>query len=175
MQPSFEFDKPKIHNVSDFDRRVLAITVYAEARGESHGGRWRVAWTIRNRAERNKWWGEIKLWDEYEYFVKDKIRPHSFAAVCLYKWQYSCWNPSDPNHEMCYDLMTDDDYYNKKLLQDKVFRDCVEIADRIDDAKEQDPVNGATHYYNPNVVTPKWASKLEFIEQCGNHIFMKEN
>jgi hypothetical protein len=36
-----------------------------------------------------------------------------------------------------------------------------------------DVSNGATHYYNPNKVNPKWSDKLEYVVTIGEHRFMK--
>jgi len=193
VQSSFEFKPVKIGNVTDFDRRVLAITLYAEARGESHQGRWWVAWTIRNRVERRRWWGKVNLWDEYEYFVKDKIEPHSFAAVCLFKWQFSCWNPADDtNHIISYALLTEDNIYTECLYKKgrhrfeydgatywvdcDILNECLKIAHRIDLKAEQDPVDGATHYFAHNEVTPDWSKSenMIYIDKYKNHTFMKE-
>lgn len=71
------------------DLAALALTLWAEARGEDRQGREMVACVVLNRvahaqAHRSSkgapyWWGETP------------------AAVCLKAWQFSCWNAGDPN------------------------------------------------------------------------------
>ena len=62
---------------------VVARTLWGEARGEGVAGQIAVAWVIRNRvhdANPRSWWGE------------------GYIGVCHKSWQFSCWNPGDPNY-----------------------------------------------------------------------------
>lgn len=34
-------------------------------------------------------------------------------------------------------------------------------------------LEGANHYYNPNIVNPKWARKMKLVARYGNHIFLR--
>lgn len=193
MQQELDYNIPAIPNVSDFDRRVLALTLYAEARGESHQGIWWVAWTIRNRVTRRRWWGLVNVFSEYND-IKHLIRPHSFAAVCLYRWQYSCWNTHDPhdrNHVKVYALLTEGklwqqaitanenyrfNYDDKDYVVDcRALRECMKIANDIHLERDEDPVNGATHYFAHDIVTPSWASKITYVAKHGRHTFMRED
>lgn len=203
-QNDFEFmgNAPEILNVSGFDRKVLAATLWAEARGEKHQGMWLVAWVIRNRVTQRRWNAGVRLWPEYRD-VLPQILPNTFSSVCLYKWQFSCWNPDDPNHEKIFDIITDVKVFNEMLAENKEFRDAVDIANRIDRFYKEDPICGANMYYNPKVCNPAWDNmvrcvkcskqydldKLDkcpncgyndyerlcvFIDKYGNHKFYKE-
>jgi spore germination cell wall hydrolase CwlJ-like protein len=204
MQSNFEFmdSVPPINNVTPFDRTVLAATLWAEARGEKHQGMWLVAWVIRNRVTQRRWNAQVKLWSDYGDTLP-RVRPNSFAAVCLYKWQFSCWNPNDPNHETIYNIVTDIKVFQYYLKKDKQFKDALEIANKIDGCYKEDPVDGANMYFNPKVCNPTWDNmvrcvkcskqydldKVEKCPQCGyneyerlcvfigeygNHRFLKE-
>ena len=60
----------------DSEERVLAATLYAEARGEGERGMTACGAVIRNRATRNRsYWGGKKIRD-----------------VCLHQNQFECWN-----------------------------------------------------------------------------------
>lgn len=50
----------------------------------------------------------------------------------------------------------------------------LEAQDIVDTENLEDITNGATHYFNPNVVMPSWADKLTKIGSIGNHDFYKE-
>lgn len=58
------------------EQRIVAQTILGEARGEGEAGMYAVACVI---AQRSIAWGKTP------------------TQVCLKKWQFSCWNPNDPN------------------------------------------------------------------------------
>jgi hypothetical protein len=177
MQSQFDFIDymPPINNVTLFDRKVLAITLYAEARGEkadyenndkpnnpngTHQGMWLVAWVIRNRVTQRRYNAKCYFWMDYRDILPP-IRDYSFAAVCLRRKQFSCWNPIGSeaelkNHEICFGLLTDIKFFNDKLEKDRLFRDAVSIANKIDKGYKEDPVDGANLYFNPKVCNPAW-------------------
>ncbi|KPA16194.1 Cell wall hydrolase, SleB domain protein, partial [Candidatus Magnetomorum sp. HK-1] len=59
----------------------LAKTIYGEARGENRASKLAVAWSIRNRTGKNRWWG------------------NTYKEVTTKKWQFSCWLESDSNYD----------------------------------------------------------------------------
>lgn len=107
------------------DFETVAKTIYGEARGEIHLGKIAVAWVIRNRVlmdvgkdGRDDWWGE------------------GYADVCLKPYQFSCWNPSDPQ---------------SRILKDVQFHElldsgCITAAALVLGNRTPDPTNGCTHY-----------------------------
>lgn len=115
------------------DIEVEGLTLIGEARGLHYPiGMQEVAWVVRNRVAANKWWG------------------HTERAVCLYPWQFSCWNENDPNRA--------------KLLKwpasDPVYIEALQIATESMIGTGDDPTHGATHYFNhvtmPQATWPKW-------------------
>src|SRR5258708_39654967 len=61
------------------DGHLLALSVWREARGEVYDAKFAVACSIRNRVNHPCWWGKM------------------YHEVILEKWQYSSFDPSDPN------------------------------------------------------------------------------
>lgn len=50
---------------------------------------------------------------------------------------------------------------------------ALELARKLESKNVEDITNGATHYHSIEV-NPKWARKLEFKVQVGNHLFYEE-
>lgn len=124
---------------------TMARTVWGEARGESDAGRAAVAWVIKNRASQPGWWGR------------------DIETVCLKKWQFSCWNPTDPNSVKCAMV-------SEKI--DKGFERIKEICRSVLSCETEDPTNGATHYHTKSI-SPAWAMKIDPCAEIGNHKFYK--
>ncbi|CAI8928195.1 N-acetylmuramoyl-L-alanine amidase [Pseudomonas sp. IT-P171] len=137
--------------VSDQDRDILARTLWGEARGESLAGQIAVAWTIRNRVNDGKdksWWGE------------------GYAGVCQAKYQFSCWNKTDPNFAY---LSGAKQIPFRELAQARL------AGDQVIDGKVLDPIGGATHYYAIAMKTPPaWAAKAKQTLKLGGHVFFKD-
>lgn len=123
---------------------TLAKTVYGEARGEGDVGVAAVAWTVMNRVSKPGWWG------------RDVI------GVCLKKYQFSCWLPSDPNREKIEAVDDSND----------AFRHVKDICRAVLDGSIPDPTRGATHYHTKQV-SPAWANKTLPCAVIGNHLFYK--
>ena len=112
---------------------IFAKTLFGEARGEKLSGIEAVANVILNRVKYaqkigNFWWGKT---------IED---------VCLKPFQFSCWNPKDPNHDL---LMKD-------LKDDKIYQICERVAKRAIAGFLPDNTKGATHYHT-KTVNPYWA------------------
>ncbi|WP_135079815.1 cell wall hydrolase [Terasakiella sp. SH-1] len=129
---------------------TMARTLYGEARREKVRGLEAVACVIINRVEKalqkgSYWWGG------------------DVENVCLRPWQFSCWNPNDPDRE-------------KILLIDKgnkVFASCLRVAHRALYGGIKDPTNGATHYHRKGLL-PAWARQQVPCAEVGNHVFYKD-
>jgi len=124
---------------------TMARTLYGEARSEELMGLVAGGWVIRNRVAHGGWWGD------------------TIDEVCLKAAQFSCWNTQDPNRQ-------------KILVASQVlpsFRRCYAVAILVLLGEYEDPTHGATHYYNPAVVTPKWAESMETTVEIGRHLFLK--
>lgn len=74
---------------TEIDLITLALTVWAEARGEGLDGQRAVAWVIRHRWEHPGWWSRQR---------GDGIPDDTIEAVCRDPHQFSCWYPSDPQY-----------------------------------------------------------------------------
>lgn len=139
----------------EFDLNVMALTVWAEARGEPKVGQRAVAWVIRNRFENPGWWSKAK-----------GVPANTLAAVCLCPWQFSCWNDSDPNRKRLDDPATKRraDYQAIRVL-------CFEV---LHEPPMQDPTAGADHYCTHAVVyKTKWARTRKPVVMIGNHWFYR--
>lgn len=136
---------PRIETVD-----ILARTLYGEARGEPVRGIEAVAAVVLNRVARAEsrgayWWGA------------------TIAQVCTKPWQFSCWNPGDPNRE--------------KILavkpEAKAFNCCRRIARRAVAGTLKDPTGGATHYHHI-AAAPAWARGRAPSAEIGNHLFYND-
>lgn len=132
----------KLISLEDID--TAARTVYGEARGESMAGMVAVAWVIRNRAEKGGWWGD------------------TLAGVCKHPFQFSTWNPDDPNAQIVKDLPV-----SFKAYGDSVWAVMQAV---METDKRADPTMGAMHYHNSSV-NPKWAKGHAPCVIIGNHLF----
>lgn len=124
------------------DVDIMARTLYGEARGESAEGKAGVGWVIRHRADRPAW-------------------PAGIAAVCQQPYQFSCWNPGDPNLEQLQSVTT----------ENPIFAECVQIANQVISGAIPDPTNGADHYYANYIAPPSWAQGETPVAQIGVHLF----
>ena len=132
---------------------ILARTVWAEARGEGQHGMEAVAAVILNRLTISKqsggfWWG------------------NDIVSICKAPWQFSCWNPGDPNLPKL----------QRVDSRDAEFASAQRIARRAINGFLDDPtvdVNtgiGATHYHH-RAMQPRWAKGSRPISSIGNHVF----
>jgi N-acetylmuramoyl-L-alanine amidase len=129
---------------------TLARTIYGEARGEGVRGMEAVAAVVLNRAAlaasgRIRWWGRT---------VED---------VCRHPWQFSCWNPGDPNRAVLLAVQAGD----------PVFDIALRVARRALAGALQDPTDGATHYHARSVF-PSWADGRSPSAVIGNHVFYND-
>ncbi len=122
---------------------VLARTIWGEARGEGTAGMQAVANVIMNRAANPGWWGT------------------DIQSVCLAPWQFSCWNPTDPNLIQ----LTGVD------ASDPQFAVALQLAQAAVAGQLPDITGGATSYYNPSLVQPSWASSMTVTAQIGSQVF----
>lgn len=137
--------------LNDFsEKEVFARTLYGEARGEvvqfGESALKAVANIIMNRFKEQTWYGK------------------TIKAVCLKKYQFSCWNENDPNLLI---VLT-------PLIKCPVFDLCLKVADLFltKNASIVDVTNGANHYHHRSIF-PLWTVKKQPTCQIGNHIFYK--
>ena len=120
------------------ETKIIAITILAEARGEGEAGMYAVAAVIAQRAFERK---------------------RTPSAVCLKKWQFSCWNG-----KRLKDL--------EHLLKVPQARYALALARNIK-LLSRDYVGYANHYHNNKIKLPYWAKGEKPVKTIGNHIFYK--
>ena len=130
---------------------VLARTIYGEARSEGQAGMEAVAHVVLNRVRIARLNGERYWWG------------HDIITVCQMPYQFSCWNPGDPNRAK---LMAVDE-------TDIHFATCLRIARRaVYGGLGDDPTFGANHYHTIHVA-PAWSRGQTPTVQIGAHVFFK--
>ena len=130
------------------DLDTMARTLWGEARGETDEGVLAVAWVILNRARKPGWWG------------------HDIESVCLKRWQFSCWNPTDPNYPYL---------SGKRPIPGAEFLRMREIALAAVLEAQPDPTGGATHYHVKNMKNPpRWRLGAQHAATIGNHVFSRD-
>lgn len=129
---------------------TLARTLYGEARGEPLRGIEAVAAVVLNRVVRARargggWWG------------------HDIVTVCTKPWQFSCWNPGDPNRPRLLAVQAGE----------PAFDVCLRVARRAVAGVLDDPTGGATHYHAVGV-QPAWAKGCLPCARIGRHLFYND-
>ncbi|MES3016217.1 MAG: cell wall hydrolase [Bacteroidota bacterium] len=127
------------------DEEVLARTIFGECEPNNDGEAMAIASVVKNRIGKAYW-------------------PYTAAAVCLQAWQFSCWNPNDPNR---------DRIINAKGAW---FKECQRIAQAALETSWVDTAEGSTHYYLDTIKTPKWANGKRPVKKIAhrnksNHLF----
>lgn len=127
------------------DRTVLALTAWAEGRGDWREGNSSVEEQIaimvvcRNRLPRHR------------AFLADDP---TFKSVCLAPKQFSCWNPgTDTNHLAL--LALAERVITGKPMIDSLFDETLFLADGVISGVLQDRTDGATMYYAPKAMVPR--------------------
>jgi len=147
--------------VSDIDILVGALTVHGEARGCSQAGRTAIAHCILNRMKARTWWGRGVA----------NHADHSVSAVCLKPWQFSCWNPNDPNSTLLDTLKAD----YRHAIQQKTCRAALKALIDALDGFAPDETGGATHYLttalHKSARCPDWAKGNNSFIEIGKHRF----
>ncbi len=133
----------------DSEENLLARMIFGEARGCSQNERIAVGYTAVNRLQRPRRFGR------------------NLHDVILRPWQYSCFNRNDPNRAQ----LMDPQQYDIRS-----FEECLEAARGILSQTYHDQTQGATHYFNPRLANPSWASRMIRIGSINNseHVFYRE-
>lgn len=141
--------------------QALACTMIGEAGGDGKDGssveeRIAVACVVRNRArERNKYGDSIK-------------------AVCLKRWQFSCWNVGDPVRPRIMAMALR--YATNQPQMSALHDETLYLAEGVASGVVLDRVAGANHYLTEalyKTAPPKWAKLTAPVARVGAHLFFK--
>ena len=132
------------HTEEDLD--MLARTIFGEARGETFSGKLAVGWVVRNRVESGR----------------EQRFGSGIIGVCRKPWQFSAWNPGDPNERKCQEV----------TVADVSFVDCLAAARAALEGNLPDPTRGADHYHVAGI-EPYWAENRDPVAVIGRHVFYK--
>ena len=125
---------------------VLAMLCWGEARSESRQGRLAVCFVVRNR---------MLLAPRYGT---------GWRGVALRAWQFSCFNPNDPNRDKSLRPL--------KYDSEAAWNGCYRAAKDVYEERVHDNTGGATHYHTKNIPKkPKWSSVLLRTAEIGRHVF----
>ena len=113
-----------------WDFSLLCLCIWREARGEPLATKECVAWVIKNRVQHPAWWG------------------HTWAGVILMQWQFSSFNPGDPNAAKF------------PFTGDPAWQDSITAAANVYGNTRPDPTEGSTSYFDESLDAnpPKWAT-----------------
>lgn len=141
----------------------LALNIYHESRGESISGQFAVAHTTMNR-------------------VRDRRYPNTLCGVVKDAADMRTDIPSLPAINRCQfswycDGKPDTVYLTKGgkrlTLNINSFEVASVVALMTMTGMSSDNTQGATHYYNYKIVTPKWASHFTPTITVGNHTYLR--
>ena len=142
------------------DHQVLALTMWAEARGEAVEGRIAVGCVVRERVRDPRW-------------------PDTYREVCLQTWQFSCWNTSDPNHAKLMRLATlflADFAIRSSTPLDPMLRECLYLAEGVIGGQILDRVGRANHYLTRTLLErhpPAWTAGQVPVARVVGHAFFR--
>lgn len=132
--------------LSEEDVRLLAATVWGEARSEGEDGMRAVAHVMVNRIG--------------ERFGED------LATVILSPKQFSVWNRGDPNRRLVARLAHDP----SSVATDPEWLVADRIAREVLGGQSVDPTSGAL-FYHTRAVRPRWARAGQGRQVIGQHVF----
>jgi len=145
---SAEFDP--IPDLDVVDAHWMALTLWGEARGQGEEAMRAVGHVIDNRRRAS---------GSDPDFVTDTVSE---------AFQFSCWNPGDPNREamLTVDALPPEGHDHLMWLAAR------RIADEILAGRSQDPTGGAL-FYHSDAVAPSWSQGLLPVFRIGRHLFFR--
>lgn len=144
-------------NLRDFghltDQEIMALTLWAECRGESLSGNIAVGSVIMNRVKHRGWDGQ------------------TIKEVCLWPKQFSCFNPDDKQRKWMVDLSFEFAFETSKVL-----KECLRIATGLligTIEPDKDIIDSKCCQYLTTAAKEKvgWWKKMRFVKKIGTHEF----
>jgi N-acetylmuramoyl-L-alanine amidase len=132
--------------VDETEVRLLAATVWGEARSEGEDGMRAVAHVMQNRIGRR--------------FGED------LGTVILSPKQFSVWNRGDPNRRIVQNLARDP----SGVATDPEWAMAERVAREVLSGQSVDPTGGAL-FYHTRAVRPRWARVGQGRQVIGQHVF----
>ena len=129
------------------DAHWMALTMWGEARGQGEEAMRAVGHVIANRR------GSGLHGD----FVTDTVSE---------AFQFSCWNPGDPNREAMANVLD----LPEGSREHDLWRAARGIAEDILEGRSADPTGGAL-FYHSDAVAPAWSRGQEPVRRIGSHLF----
>lgn len=146
VEPPKQVQTVKKANPSE---KVLALTMWGEARNQGKNGMRAVGHVIKNRAESG-----------LETFAD------TIEGVAKQPSQFSAWNRNDSN----YKLMNNIDQLDKSGQDYKMWQEAQVLAKRILSGNDSDLTKGAL-FYHTDSIKPRWARNADPIAKIGDHVF----
>lgn len=144
-----ETELPAEPELDVVDAHWLALTMWGEARREGESGMRAVGHVIDNRRRAGM----------HGDFVTDTVSA---------PFQFSAWNPSDPNRARMMDLNGADG----AGADARAWRLARQIAEDILAGRSADPTGGAL-YYHSVAVAPPWSAGVAPVARIGDHLFFR--
>ncbi len=139
--------EPAPVEVDETEVRLLAATMWGEARSEGEHGMRAVAHVMVNRIGPR--FGE------------------TLSTVILSPRQFSVWNRGDPNRRLVLNLVANPDRYTNG---DETWEAAQRIAREVLSGQSVDPTGGSL-FYHTRAVRPRWAPQGIGRQTIGQHIF----
>lgn len=149
---AIQFTKPTsellAHNAKQI--RCLAENIYHEARGEGDRGMIAVGYVTLNRVKRS----------EFPNTVCDVVKEGRYrnGMPKRHQCQFSWWCDGRPD---------------TIKQHSEEWKDSLKIAVDVFNDKLDDPTHGATHYFNYNMVSPRWQYAFVKTAVIRNHAFYR--
>lgn len=136
--------------IQDHDTRLLALTMWGEARSHGEKGMRAVGHVIMNRVEADK----------------RKFGGNTIEGVVKKDKQFSAWNENDSNRKAMMNIMN----LNTSSPDYKAWVQAQKIAKDIISGRSKDPTGGALFYHTTGV-KPFWSKNKKPHVQIANHVF----
>ncbi len=145
--PRAEAEEIAAPDIDVVDAHWMALTMWGEARGSGEEGMRAVGHVIDNRRRSGRHGG----------FATDTVSE---------AWQFSCWNPGDPNLRAIETV----DRLPPESRDYRLWRSARRIADEILAGRSADPTGGAL-FYHATYVSPRWSRGVAPVRRIGGHLF----